>query len=82
MHQQNVVMQLRKVCSHPSPFEGPRMHQHLMDEELVDASGKMMMVLEKLLDAVLVFSQLVTMVDVMEVSDPLFTRLTEPRFRG
>ena len=73
MHLQNVVMQLRKVCSHPILFEGPRMHQHVMDEELVDASGKMM-VLERLLDAlfarghkVLVFSQFVTMLDVIEV---------------
>ena len=73
MHLQNIVMQLRKVCSHPILFEGPRMHQHAMDEELVDASGKMM-VLERLLDAlfarghkVLVFSQFVTMLDVIEV---------------
>ncbi|KAH9009313.1 SNF2-family ATP dependent chromatin remodeling factor snf21 [Lactarius hengduanensis] len=72
MHLQNVVMQLRKVCSHPILFEGPRMHQHVMDDELVDASGKMM-VLERLLDAlfarghkVLVFSQFVTMLDVIE----------------
>jgi SNF2 family DNA or RNA helicase len=78
MHLQNVVMQLRKVCSHPILFEGPRMHQHVMDEELVDASGKMM-VLERLLDAlfarghkVLVFSQFVTMLDVIEVSESPF----------
>jgi ATP-dependent DNA helicase len=52
-----------------------------MDEELVDASGKMM-VLERLLDAlfarghkVLVFSQFVTMLDVIEVSEsPFFLR--------
>ncbi|KAI9439191.1 SNF2-family ATP dependent chromatin remodeling factor snf21 [Lactarius indigo] len=49
MHLQNVVMQLRKVCSHPILFEGPRMHQHVMDDELV-----------------LVFSQFVTMLDVIE----------------
>lgn len=74
MHLQNVVMQLRKVCSHPILFEGPRMHEQVMDDELVDASGKMM-VLERLLDAlfarghkVLVFSQFVTMLDVIEVS--------------
>ena len=73
MHLQNVVMQLRKVCSHPILFEGPRMHEQAMDDELVDASGKMM-VLERLLDAlfarghkVLVFSQFVTMLDVIEV---------------
>jgi hypothetical protein len=73
MHLQNVVMQLRKVCSHPILFEGPRMHEQVMDDELVDESGKMM-VLERLLDAlfarghkVLVFSQFVTMLDVIEV---------------
>ena len=78
MHLQNVVMQLRKVCSHPILFEGPRMQEQAMDDELVDASGKMM-VLERLLDElfarghkVLVFSQFVTMLDVIEVyADPL-----------
>ncbi|KAI0251647.1 SNF2 family N-terminal domain-containing protein [Lactifluus subvellereus] len=75
MHLQNVVMQLRKVCSHPFLFEwpiDPRTLQPVVDEQLVDASGKMM-VLERLLDAlfarghkVLVFSQFVTMLDVIE----------------
>jgi ATP-dependent DNA helicase len=77
MHLQNVVMQLRKVCSHPFLFDWPmdsRTHQPVVDEQLVDASGKMM-VLERLLDAlfarghkVLVFSQFVTMLDVIEVT--------------
>ena len=77
MHLQNVVMQLRKVCSHPFLFDWPldqRTCQPVVDEQLVDASGKMM-VLERLLDAlfarghkVLVFSQFVTMLDVIEVS--------------
>jgi ATP-dependent DNA helicase len=76
MHLQNVVMQLRKVCSHPFLFDwpqDPRTNQLVVDEQLVDASGKMM-VLERLLDAlfarghkVLVFSQFVTMLDVIEV---------------
>ena len=76
MHLQNVVMQLRKVCSHPFLFDWPldqRTCQPVVDEQLVDASGKMM-VLERLLDAlfarghkVLVFSQFVTMLDVIEV---------------
>ncbi|KAH9995294.1 SNF2 family N-terminal domain-containing protein [Russula vinacea] len=75
MHLQNVVMQLRKVCSHPFLFDWPldqRTYQPVVDEQLVDASGKMM-VLERLLDAlfarghkVLVFSQFVTMLDVIE----------------
>ncbi|KAI0300001.1 SNF2 family N-terminal domain-containing protein [Multifurca ochricompacta] len=76
MHLQNVVMQLRKVCSHPFLFDwpvDPRTHHPVVDEQLVDASGKMM-VLERLLDAlfarghkVLVFSQFVTMLNVIEV---------------
>jgi hypothetical protein len=74
MHLQNVMMQLRKVGSHPILFEGPRMNQQVMYDELVDASGKVM-ILERLLDAlfarghkVLVFSRFVTMLDVIEVS--------------
>ena len=47
MRLQNVVMQLRMVCSYPTLFERPRMHRHVMDKELVDASGKLM-VLERL----------------------------------
>ena len=76
MHLQNVVMQLRKVCSHPFLFDWPLdewTNQPVVDEQLVDASGKMM-VLERLLDElfarghkVLVFSQFVTMLDVIEV---------------
>jgi ATP-dependent DNA helicase len=79
MHLQNVVMQLRKVCSHPFLFDWPldeRTNQPVVDEQLVDASGKMM-VLERLLDElfarghkVLVFSQFVTMLDVIEVRSP------------
>jgi hypothetical protein len=59
------------------------MHRHVMDEELVDASGKTM-VLEWLLDAlfapghkVLVFSQFVTMLDIIGVSDPLCVRCVD-----
>jgi ATP-dependent DNA helicase len=76
MHLQNVVMQLRKVCSHPFLFDWPldlRTNLPVVDEQLVDASGKMM-VLERLLEAlfarghkVLVFSQFVTMLDVIDV---------------
>ena len=86
MHLQNVVMQLRKVCSHPFGavpnnaaflFDRPmdeRTYQPVVDKQLVDAGGKMM-VLEWLLDelfarghkVLLVFSQFVTMVDVIEV---------------
>jgi ATP-dependent DNA helicase len=83
MHLQNVVMQLRKVCSHPFLFDWPldqRTNELVVDKQLVDASGKMM-VLERLLDAlfsrghkVLVFSQFVTMLDVIEVSRSLSRR--------
>ena len=74
MHLKNVVIQLRKVCSNPILLEGPRTHQHAMDEELADASEKIV-VPERLLDAlfargheVLACSQVVTMLDVIEVS--------------
>ncbi|EIM84752.1 uncharacterized protein STEHIDRAFT_122727 [Stereum hirsutum FP-91666 SS1] len=75
LHLQNAVMQLRKVCSHPFLFDWPldeRTNQLVINHELVNASGKMM-VLERLLDElferghkVLVFSQFVTMLDVIE----------------
>ena len=59
-------MQLRKVCSHPILFEGLRMHLHVMDEQHIDASRKMM-VCERLLTTllahrhkVLLFSRFVT----------------------
>ena len=69
-------MQLRKVCSHPFLFDWPvneRTNELIINEELVGASGKMM-VLERLLDAlfarghkVLLFSQFTTMLDIIEV---------------
>ena len=73
----NVIMQLRKVCQHPFLFHwprDPRTREPVLGEELVTASGKMM-VLERLLDAlfarghkVLLFSQFTTMLDIIEVS--------------
>ncbi|KAG8678203.1 hypothetical protein FRC08_017975, partial [Ceratobasidium sp. 394] len=75
MHLQNVVMQLRKVCSHPYLFDwpaDPETDEVLVDEGLVGASGKMLL-LERMLDAllarghkVLIFSQFTTMLDVIE----------------
>ena len=72
----NVIMQLRKVCQHPFLFHwprDPRTREPVLGEELVTASGKMM-VLERLLDAlfarghkVLLFSQFTTMLDIIEV---------------
>jgi len=77
MKLQNTVMQLRKVCSHPFLFDwplDPNSRQPILNDELVDASGKMM-VLDRLLSElfkrkhkVLLFSQFTTMLDIIEVS--------------
>ena len=76
MRLQNVVMQLRKACSHPYLFEWPldsETNEPVADERLVTASGKMM-ILDQLLEElfkrkhkVLVFSQFTTMLDIIEV---------------
>lgn len=76
MKLQNTVMQLRKVCSHPFLFDWPLVpgtQELVLDQQLVDASGKMM-VLDRLLEElfrrkhrVLLFSQFTTMLDVLEV---------------
>jgi len=76
MRLQNTVMQLRKVCSHPFLFEWPEdpiTHQRVLNDDLVDTSGKMM-VLDRLLTElfqrkhkVLLFSQFTTMLDIIEV---------------
>ncbi|KAF9552389.1 SNF2 family DNA-dependent ATPase [Agrocybe pediades] len=75
MKLQNTVMQLRKVCSHPFLFDwpiDPTTMEPILGEELVNASGKMM-VLDRLLRAlferkhkVLLFSQFTTMLDIIE----------------
>lgn len=79
---QNTVMQLRKVCSHPFLFDwplDPNTRQPILNGELIDASGKMMM-LDRLLGElfrrkhkVLLFSQFTTMLDIIEVSFYLHT---------
>lgn len=79
MKLQNMVMQLRKVCSHPFLFDwpiDPKTNEPVLGAELVNASGKMM-VLDRLLrellkrgHRVLVFSQFVTMLDIIEVKSP------------
>ena len=76
MHLQNPLMQLRKVCSHPFLFDwpiDPKTMDPVLGEELLNASGKMM-VLDRLLQAlfkgkhkVLLFSQFTTMLDIIEV---------------
>jgi ATP-dependent DNA helicase len=80
MKLQNTVMQLRKVCSHPVLFDwpvDPDTRQPILNEELVDASGKMM-VLDRLLGElfkrghkVLLFTQFTTMLDIIEVCQAL-----------
>ncbi|CAE6498428.1 unnamed protein product [Rhizoctonia solani] len=74
-HLQNVVMQLRKVCSHPYLFDWPTEPDSddcVVDETLVANSGKMLL-LERMLDEllkrghkVLIFSQFTTMLDIIE----------------
>ncbi|CAE6499079.1 unnamed protein product [Rhizoctonia solani] len=74
-HLQNVVMQLRKVCSHPYLFDWPAepgTDECIVDETLVGESGKMLL-LERMLDEllkrghkVLIFSQFTTMLDIIE----------------
>ncbi|CAE6419863.1 unnamed protein product [Rhizoctonia solani] len=74
-HLQNVVMQLRKVCSHPYLFDWPAepgTDDCVVDETLVANSGKMLL-LERMLDEllkrghkVLIFSQFTTMLDIIE----------------
>lgn len=76
MRLQNTVMQLRKVCSHPFLFDwplDPKTNDPVLGRELVNASGKMM-VLDRLLrelltrdHKVLIFSQFTTMLDIIEV---------------
>ncbi|KZP23997.1 hypothetical protein FIBSPDRAFT_857772 [Athelia psychrophila] len=75
MKLQNTVMQLRKVCSHPFLFDwpiDPITLQPVLNDDLVNASGKMM-VLDRLLDElfrrkhkVLLFSQFTTMLDIIQ----------------
>lgn len=75
MRLQNIIMQLRKVSSHPFLFDWPRdmtTGEYVINDDLVNASGKMLL-LNRLLDAlfkrghkVLIFSQFTTMLDVIE----------------
>ncbi|KAL7419963.1 putative ATPase [Cryptotrichosporon argae] len=74
MRLQNLVMQLRKISSHPFLFNWPAdaNGELVVNADLVNASGKMLL-LNRLLDAlfakkhkVLLFSQFTTMLDVIE----------------
>ncbi|GAB1527286.1 Putative ATPase [Rhizoctonia solani] len=74
-HLQNVVMQLRKVCSHPYLFDWPTKpdsDESVVDDTLVAKSGKMLL-LERMLDEllkrghkVLIFSQFTTVLDIIQ----------------
>ena len=76
LHLLNAAIQLRKVCSHPFLFDwpiDPDTGHNIVNEELVNASGKML-VLDRLLTElfrrghkVLLFSQFTTMLDIIEV---------------
>ncbi|XP_070570126.1 lymphocyte-specific helicase-like [Ptychodera flava] len=72
---QNVMMQLRKCCNHPYLLEypiNPKTDDYLIDEKLVQASGKILL-LERLLPAlkerghkILIFSQMTSMLDILQ----------------
>jgi len=86
MKLQNTIMQLRKVCSHPFLFDwpvDPRTQQFVVNDDLVKASGKMM-ILDRLLTEllarghkVLLFSQFTTMLDIIEVRSFFSCLITE-----
>ncbi|GMK58238.1 hypothetical protein CspeluHIS016_0502700 [Cutaneotrichosporon spelunceum] len=75
MRLQNLIMQLRKISSHPFLFywpTDPDTGEEIVDERLINASGKMLL-LNRLLDAlfaqghkVLLFSQFTTMLDIIQ----------------
>lgn len=91
MHLQNMIMQLRKVASHPFLFDwpyDPDTNELIVDHELVNQSGKMLL-LNRLLDAlfakghkVLLFSQFTTMLDVIEDWATLFKGFKVCRIDG
>ena len=74
MRLQNLVMQLRKISSHPFLFDWPvdeKSNELVVNDDLVNASGKMLL-LNRLLGTlferghkVLLFSQFTTMLDVI-----------------
>ncbi|WVQ76464.1 hypothetical protein IAR50_006132 [Cryptococcus sp. DSM 104548] len=91
MHLQNIVMQLRKISSHPYLFDwpsDPTTGDLVVDDNLVNASGKMLL-LNRLLDSlferghrVLLFSQFTTMLDVIEDWATLYKGLEVCRIDG
>jgi ATP-dependent DNA helicase len=91
MRLQNPIMQLRKICGHPFLLywpQDPDTGEYLANEDLIYASGKMMM-LNRLLDAlwaqghkVLIFSQFTTMIDILEDWADMFKGVKAFRIDG
>ncbi|KAL1802765.1 hypothetical protein ACET3Z_031412 [Daucus carota] len=69
---QNIVMQLRKACSHPYLFPGIEPEPYVEGEHLVQASGKLLILdqlLQKLHDSghrVLLFAQMTHTLDILQ----------------
>ncbi|XP_062209513.1 probable helicase CHR10 isoform X5 [Phragmites australis] len=69
---QNIVIQLRKACSHPYLFSGIEPEPYVEGEHLVEASGKLILldlVLKKLHDLghrVLLFAQMTQTLDILQ----------------
>jgi len=68
----NVLMQLRKCCNHPYIFPGVEPEPFELGEHLIETSGKLV-ILDKLLKflkkgghKVLIFSQMTTMLDIVQ----------------
>lgn len=69
---QNIVVQLRKACSHPYLFDGVESEPFQEGEHLIEASGKLM-ILDSLLDKlyeqkhrVLIFAQMTRTLDILQ----------------
>eukprot|EP00667_Euglena_gracilis_P001160 EG_transcript_1160 len=68
----NIVMQLRKCCNHPYLFEGVEPEPFIAGEHLIANSSKMVLIdklLKQLYDTghkVLLFSQMTTMLDILQ----------------
>ncbi|ORX34552.1 putative helicase [Kockovaella imperatae] len=91
MRLQNLVMQLRKISSHPFLFDWPvdeKTNELVVSDDLVNASGKMLL-LNRLLGElfkrghkVLLFSQFTTMLDVIEDWATMFKKWKVCRIDG
>jgi len=70
---QNIVIQLRKACSHPYLFSGIEPEPFVEGEHLVQASGKLIVLdlilkkLHELRHRVLLFAQMTQTLDILQV---------------